>query len=543
MELTQEQIQEIAKCRMSPAYFIETYCKIKHPMKGIIPFNLFPFQRNALERMVDNRFVIFVKGRQMGMSTLMAAYCVWFACFFTAKQILILANKGQVASNIIKKCKLMLNNIQAVDGSLATWLIPTQMNDNVQSIQLDNASVIEATTTTPNSARSEALSLLIFDEAALIKNNLVEEVWTSARPTLATGGSAVVLSTPKGVGNWFHSMWDKAESGQADGQISFHPVKLHWSLHPDRDVIWAEEEKKSMSVQQFAQEHECSFEKSGNTVIDADTIEWYEKTTVKEPLSKEGFDHNFWVWKEPEFGKNYIISGDVARGDGGDYSAAHVICVEDMEQVAEYKGKVPPGTFGDLLVEIGLRYNKGMIICENNSIGFATIQRVLDAFYPKIYWSKKAEGQLFFDPLNWNLPGPDKIPGFQTTGKNRPIIVNSFQDALREKQFIFHSSRLLDEIKGFVWVNTGTMIRAQAAERMNDDLVIAICIGLFARATTLRLTSTDTLQAYALLDSISIEKGRHSIESSSIQQESLKVGTGQKNPFLIGDQDLSWLVG
>lgn len=529
--LTQEQAEEIAKCRMDPIYFIRKYGRIKHPMRGVINFDLYPFQENVIRRMLDNRFIIIVKGRQMGLSTLMAAYCVWFACFFTAKQILILANKGSVASNIIRKCKLFMENIP-------TWLIPKKINDNMQSVMLDNSSVIAASTTTLDAARSEALSLMIFDEAAMIRNKLIEEVWTSARPTLSTGGSAIILSTPKGIGNWFHSQWVKAEAGESEGQVNFFPIKLHWSLHPERDEAWAEEERRTMSPQQWAQEHECSFEKSGNTVIDGDTIEWYEKNCIKDPIAKEAFDHNFWIWEHPEYGKSYILSADVARGDGADFSTVIVSCVETMEQVAEYRGKLPPAQFGELMVEIGKRYNDAMIICENNTIGYAAIQKVLDIMYPKLYWSKRTEGQLFFDPLNWHLPGPDKIPGFQTTGKNRPLVINNWEEMLRTKQYIMRSSRLLDEIKGFIWVNNGTHVRAQAAERMNDDLVMAHAIGLFARNTTLRLSTQDSSQVNALLDSVSVISGRHSISGFSTAQEAAALGSN-KNPFNYGGYDFT----
>jgi hypothetical protein len=532
MDLTTEQVNEITKCRMDPMYFIKKYGIIRHPMKGIIPFELYPFQENVIKRMLDNRFVIIVKGRQMGLSTLMAAYCIWFACFFRAKQILILANKGNVASNIIRKCKLFVENIPP-------WLIPSQVNDNMQSLIFDNASMIAATTTTPDAARSEALSLMIFDEAAMIRNRLIEEVWTSARPTLSTGGSAIILSTPKGVGNWFHSMWVKAESGEIEGNMSFCPIKLHWSLHPERNEEWATDEKKTMNAQQFAQEHECSFEKSGNTVIDGDTIEWIEKNTIQVPILKEAFDQNLWIWQHPDYGKTYIISADVARGDGSDFSTIIVMCVETMEQVAEYRGKLPPGQFGELIVQVGLRYNSGMIICENNSIGFAAIQKILDSMYPKVYWSKKTDGQLFFDPLNWHLPGPDKIPGFLTTGKNRPLLISNWEEMLRTHAFIIRSSRLLDEIKGFIWVNNGNSLRAQAADRMNDDLVIGNAIGLFARNTTLRLSNQDSSQVNALLNAISVETGRHSISAYSISQEAANLNS---NPFKYGDYDFSAIV-
>jgi len=284
--------------------------------------------------------------------------------------------------------------------------------------------------------------------------------------------------------------------------------------------------------------HNCSFEKSGNTVIDSDIIEWYEKNCVRDPIIKEAFDHNFWIWQHPDYGKTYIISADVARGDAANFSTVIVSCVETMEQVAEYKGKLPPSQFGELLVQIGKRYNEGMIICENNSIGFAAIQKILDTMYPKVYWSKKAEGQLFFDPLNWHLPGPDKIPGFQTGPKNRPLVISNWEEMLRTKTYIIRSSRLLDEIKGFIWVNNGNSVKAQAAEQMDDDLVMACAIGLFARNTTLKLSSQDVTQVNALLDSISVESGRHSISGFSIQQEAAN-RDANKNPYKFGDYDFT----
>ncbi len=532
-QLTQEQISEIVACRTDPIHFILKYCKIRHPERGIISFDLYQFQKNILEKLILNRFTIILKSRQMGISTLMAAYCTWLACFFNAKEILILANKGSVASGLIKKCKLILEDIPA-------WLIPQQLNDNAQSIQLSNYSVISASTTTSDSARSSALSLLIFDEASLVKDHLIKDVWQSARPTLATGGSAVILSTPRGIGNFFHTMWMKAEQGESDGDISFFPIKLHWSLHPERDAKWEEQERAAMSNSQFETEYGVSFEKSGNTIIEANIIDWYEKNHIKDPTEREAFDHNYWIWKRSEIGKNYIVCADVARGDGSDFSTLHVICIEDMEQVAEYRGKLPPVIFGELLVKVGRDYNTAMIICENNSVGYASIQKCLDAMYPKVYWSKRTEGQLFFDPLNWHLPGPDKIPGFTTSQKNRLLIINSFEEALRTKQFIFHSSRLINEIKGFIWVNTGVQVRAQAAPSMNDDLIMALAIGLFARSTTLRLTTSDTIQVNALLDSISVSKGVDTkLSEASIQQESVNKS---KNPFMWNGIDLVHLT-
>lgn len=538
MELTAQQIRdEIAKCRTDPVYFIERYCKVRHPIRGIVPFKMYDFQKDVIHRLLQNRFVIIVKGRQLGLSTVMAAYSVWFASFWSSKEIQVIANKGDVATNFIRKCKWMLKYIP-------NWIRPGENTNNRQSIELDNASIIKASTTTEDAGRSDALSLLIIDEAAMIDK--IDEVWTAARPTLSTGGAAVIISTPKGVGNFFWKKFMEAEAGQSEegGKVNFVPMKLPWSVHPERDEVWLEDEKNDMSDVQFAQEHECSFEKSGNTVIDYETIKYFEDNLICEPIEKLGFDQNTWMWKPPELGKSYIICGDVARGDGTDFCAAHVVCVEDYEQVAEYKGKITPDVFAtEILLPLGYRYNTGMIIVENNSIGLATLQKILEAQYPRTYWSKKNEQTMFFDPLHWNQPGPDKIPGFQTTQRTKPLMISAIEEALRTKSIKIHSSRLLNEMKVFIYINTGVSIKAQALEGYNDDLMMSLAVGAFARNTTLRWNSIDSETVGIMLDSISVEKASSAkvTESVSIHQENEhKKHQQYRIPQL--DEDLSWLI-
>ena len=188
MELSQEKIvSEILACRTSPIYYLETYGKVRHPIKGILPFKLYDFQKDVILKVIKNRFVIIVKGRQLGLSTLMAGYVAWFASFYNNKEILILANKGEVATKFVGKVKVFLQNVP-------DFLKPEIKVDNRQSIELGNGSIIRASTTTADAGRSDALSLLVVDEASAIKK--IEDVWTAARPTLATGGAAVIISTP-----------------------------------------------------------------------------------------------------------------------------------------------------------------------------------------------------------------------------------------------------------------------------------------------------------------------------------------------------------
>jgi len=528
-------LDEIKACRQDPIHYIERHGKVRHPMKGLVRFVLYPFQRDVIKKILLNRFVIILKGRQLGLTTAMAGYACWFASFFNNKEVLVLANKGEVATGFISKCRVFLKNVPP-------FIRPKIVVDNRQSLELENGSKIKSTTTTKASGRSEALSLLIIDEAALIDK--VDEVWTAARPTLSTGGACIVMSTPKGVGNWFHKKYVEAEQGQADeaySNLNFVTMKLPWYLHPERDQDWADAELADLGTVGFAQEHECSFEKSGNTVIDYETIAYYEKEVVKEPVSKEGFDGNTWVWVESQPGKSYVVCGDVARGDGLDFCAAHVIDLDTMEQCAEYRGKIPPETFGEVLLELSHRYNEAMLIVENNSVGFATIQKILDEQYHNLYWTRKNENVMFFDPLNWNLPGPNKIPGFQTTMRTRPLVISALSEGLRSKEFKMYSSRLLDELKTFIWVNEGNKVKAEALEGYNDDLTISAGIGLFARNTTLRSYSKDSEQVNAMLGVMEVQKHGSVAEDVSIQQEIERKKYDQyKVPHI--DEDLRWLL-
>ena len=204
--------------------------------------------------------------------------------------------------------------------------------DNKQSFELSNGSQVKAASTSGDAGRSEALSLLIVDEAAFVDG--FDDLWTGLYPTLSTGGRCIALSTPNGVGNWFHKTYTEAETGIND----FHPVKLMWDVHPERDQVWFDKETNNMSKREIAQELECSFNASGETVINPEDLELI-LGGLQEPQYRAGFDRNFWIWEKYEEGVPYILSADVARGDGADFSCFHIVRVDTMTVVAEYQGK------------------------------------------------------------------------------------------------------------------------------------------------------------------------------------------------------------
>ena len=326
-QLTKKEIyKEVIKCGKDPVYFINNYARISHPQKGLIPFKTYDFQSELLNDFNNYRFNIILKARQLGISTITAGYIVWLMLFHRDKNVLVIATKFGTASNLVKKVKHILKNVpdflQITDITI----------DNRSSFELSNGSQIKASSTSGDAGRSEALSLLVIDEAAHVEG--LGELWTGLYPTLSTGGRCIALSTPNGVGNWFHKTYTESEQGVND----FYPTNLPWDVHPDRDREWFEKETRNMSRRQIAQELECNFNTSGETVMHPDDIKRIFET-VKDPKHRTGFDRNFWIWEEYQDNCSYLLVADVARGDGKDYSVFHVVKLETMEVVGEYQGK------------------------------------------------------------------------------------------------------------------------------------------------------------------------------------------------------------
>jgi len=464
---------EYIKCAQDPAYFMKKYCLIQHPIKGKIPFDLYEFQEKTVSEFQKERFNIILKARQLGISTLSAGYSLWMMTFQQDKNILVIATKQEVAKNLVTKVRVMHAN-------LPSWLKQRCVEDNKLNLRYRNGSQIKAVSSGPEAARSEALSLLILDEAAFIDK--IDDIWTAAQSTLTTGGQCIALSTPNGVGNWFHKTWVEAEEGR--GMFNF--VKLHWSAHPDREQDWRNEQDVLLGPASAAQECDCDFLTSGTSVIDATLLDNLRTRCVQDPMEKRGVDSNCWVWEPPNYSKTYVVSADVGRGDSADYSAFHVIDVDNLEQVAEYKGKINTKDFGNMLVSIATEYNDAILIIENNNIGWATIQQVIDRDYPNLFYTSKDLQYVDVQhQMNNRINRQERnmVAGFSTTSKTRPLIISKLEEFFREESVVVRSNRLIDELLTFVYINN----RAEAMRGYNDDLVMSFAIALWVRDTALRL--------------------------------------------------------
>jgi hypothetical protein len=476
---------EIIRCGKDPHHFINTYVRIQHPVRGLIPFRMFAYQENLVRDYMVHRFNIILKGRQIGISEVTASYVAWMMLFHRNKNILVMATKADTAKNIIKKVRVALKK-------LPDWLqISEILVDNRLSLELANGSQVKAIASSDDAGRSEALSLLIIDEAAHVKN--LEELWTGLVPTVAAGGNIIVLSTPKGTGNQFHKLYQEAENKDNE----FHPNKLMWWVQPERisdleddperpgfkTSSWYRNEikKSNMSARDVAQELECNFNASGETFLDASQIDWVEQGTIPADRvqAREHWDKGLYIFWQPQPLRRYFISADVARGDGRDNSAAIVWDADNMQECAEYYGKIPVEEFAGLLVGLGNRYNKALLSVENNNIGMACLEHVRILQYENVYYSSKGGGIGEAVHSAWGPANSDRVIGFTMTQKLRPLIFSKLEEYLRNQRVFIRSTRWVKEARNFIWENG----KPTAEKGCNDDLMVASAQGCWLKDT------------------------------------------------------------
>ena len=469
-------MQELQRCKEDPIHFIKNYIYIQHPMRGRIPLELYPFQEDCISDFLEYKYNIVVKSRQLGLSTITSAYCLWLAMFHEDKDIRLMATRLDTAKNMIQKIGIAFKDVPAwIKTSLG---ITKTEKESVKYIAFTNGSKIEAIPTTPESVRGIACSLLIIDEAAHIEK--FDEIWEAARPTITTGGDAILFSSPNGKG-LFYEIYKNSETGDWEqnragfhgtgvGKNGFHGIKLPWQVHPERDDAWFENETKSMDAKKIDKEYCCGFEGSGNTFFDSETIGWV-KSTITTPILHEYKTGDFWIWATPEPNHKYIISSDISRGDGDDYSCCHIVDTTVDEQVAEFYGKIPPDKFADLMVLYALKYNNALIINELNSIGIAASIRLRDSKYQNLYYDEKIRSNL---DIMTEEEKESVYPGYTTSSKSREKLLAKLENALRNKQIKINSHRFANEMDTFVWNGK----KAQSLRTKNDDAIMALSIAL-----------------------------------------------------------------
>jgi hypothetical protein len=513
-------IEEYVKCVQSPVYFANTYGFVFDMKKQQIDkMTCFPYQESCLNTFNDNQNSIVLKSRQMGLSVISALYVAWRLVFCPDERILVVADNGNGAVRF-------LNTVRQFLDRLPDWLLPEErLINNTKQISFSNGSWVKAVASSKQAGRGESLTCLILDETAFIEH--AQDIWMGAGLALAaTQGKCIMISTPKGTGNLYHQTWTQATKGKGN----FVPIKLHWSIHPilsegletrvDSDgkeynwSPWYEKECDRMHHNKIkiAQELDLSFEGSTAVVVESSIIQKYLKDIGdKQPIcyydfkkTDSGFcDYvtSFHVWKKPEENGNYIIGADVGRGDGADYSTVQVIDADSLEQVAEYQGKIVPDVFAELLYKVGIEYNNAFMAVECNSFGLATTLILKNTLkYPKdrMYISKSAV-KLYNRTHNYVVDKDTDVPGFQTTVKTRPLLLNSIVTNMREMHIKINSLRLLAEFETFVYKGD----KAEHEPGFNDDLIFALAIALLIRDTEFESVFWNKKKTMEMLDMIS----------------------------------------
>jgi hypothetical protein len=353
--------------------------------------------------------------------------------------------------------------------------------------------------------------------------------------TLATGGGCIALSTPNGVGNWFHKTYTEAQLNKN----SFVPISLPWSVHPERNQEWRDKQDIDLGIRNAAQECDCDFATSGNTVIPPEVLSWYEQNQISEPIGREGQEKALWIWEYPKPTSFYMVVADVARGDAMDYSTYHVIDTDTLTQVAEFKAQTDTRIFTNELIAISTRYNQALLVIENANIGWDVVQGVVESGYSNIHFSHRSDNSGDFDSyLSVHYGNATLIPGFIMSTKARPSVLEKMRDFIETKTVTIRSIRLLEELRVFIWKNG----KQQAMQGYNDDLVMAFAMGMYLRETSLRFRKTAesltyaSLNAYTKVGDDSPMYNASSNYGNNPWQQEVTTPQGQQNV------DLTWLL-
>lgn len=328
-EYTPEQVQELIKCAEDPVYFINNYCYIQNQKLGKVKFTLRPYQVRIVRALHTKRFNILMIGRQCGKTETTAAFAFWFSIFNADKNVLVASNKQKGATDIMNRIKFMYE-------SCPNFLRPGVTSYNRGSCEFDNGSKIWSEATTESTGRGRSVALFICDELAHVNPRIQQEMWASILPTLSTGGSCVVMSTPNGDSDLFAQLWRQAKSNEGieaseQEEEPFHPIFVPIEEIPDRDEKWQRMMRNKLGDLKFQQEYLCEMLSDDPLLINSIVLQSLKEA---KPLM---VDKGFWIWKEFDPNKTYLVGVDVSEGMEKDFSTIQVVELETLEQVAEFR--------------------------------------------------------------------------------------------------------------------------------------------------------------------------------------------------------------
>ena len=467
LSLTEEQVKEYVKCAEDPVYFIANYVKIVNVDKGLVPFDMWDFQKEMVNEFHSNRFTICKMPRQVGKTTTTVGYMLWCALFNEEFVIGILANKLQLAQDILAK-------IQKAYEYLPHWLQQGIINWNKRSLELENGSKIYAYATSAAGVRGGTYNLIFLDEFAFVPHNMAVDFFTSTYPVISSGKTSkvIIVSTPNGL-NLFYKMWMDAQEGRS----LYKTLEVHWSQVPGRDAKWKEETIRNTSEEQFRQEFETEFIGSSATLISGAKL---RSLAFHDPMRIED-DGNLFVYEDPRPGRIYICTVDCAEGVGLDYHTINVIDATEApyKQVARYRSnKLPLLFLPTIIYALANRYNQGYVLIETNNVG----QQVVDILHYDL------EYENIYKLEHHHIKGQSISAGFKrsvsfgvkTTKSVKKIGCANLKTLIENDKLIINDFDTIAELNTFVRKKDSYA----AEEGNNDDIVMGMVLYAWLTAQT-----------------------------------------------------------
>jgi len=460
---TKKQLLEYTKCMEDPLYFIQNYVKIVSLDEGLIPFKMYPFQKEMVGTFHNNRFTICKLPRQSGKSTVMISYLLHYSLFNPSVNIAILANKAATARDLLSRLQLAYEH-------LPHWLQQGVMSWNKGSLELENGSKILASSTSASAVRGGSYNIIFLDEFAYVPSNVAEQFFSSVYPTISSGQSTkvMIVSTPHGM-NMFYKIWTDAE----EKRNSYIPIEVHWSEVPGRDEKWKKETIANTSEQQFNTEFECEFLGSIDTLISPSKL---RVLAYKKPIqSNAGVD----VFEHPIPEHTYILTADVARGTSNDYSAFIVFDVTSVPYriVAKFRdNEIKPLLFPQRIHQIAKAYNQSFVLIEVNDIGEQVANAMhYDMEYDNMIMAsmRGRAGQI----LGGGFSGGRAQLGVRTTKAVKSIGCSNLKQLVEDNKIIIEDFDTINELSTFIVKGSSF----EADDGCNDDMVA--CLFIFAWCT------------------------------------------------------------
>lgn len=435
-EYTHEQLVELLKCKNDPIYFIEKYIWIKHPTKGKVRFKLYDYQKDLIRMYHTNKFVVALSSRQTGKTTTSCAFLLWEAIFTDDHTTLVVSNKSKNAMEII-------GHIKYAYEELPSWLKPGVLDTyNKHEVEFDNKTRIVSTTTSKDSGRGLAISRIYADETAFVASHIQEEFWDSIIPTLSTGGSMIITSTPNGDSNLFARTWFSAIAKVPEERTpeDFVPIHIRWDQPPGRDAKFKQAMITKLGQRKWEQEFECLFLSSDQTLFDSYMVTQAEEhaKTYRQEYKVAG--HTF--YKKLDTSKSYIVGIDPATGSGNDYSVIQVMEFPSMIQVMEYRTNSvsSPVVYTQLkqILSFLEKFTKDVYFSvESNGVGEGIIALYQADESPPVHAH-------FVSETN------SKRLGFHTSASSKIKTGLKMKDLFERRNITFYSPILFHEMKNYV---------------------------------------------------------------------------------------------